>query len=122
MSVSHSLTPYFTVEDAERFLHFMATVFEARVVKDDRYPDSTVQHARMMLGDDLIMLNQATAEYSANTTRMHLYVDDIPTVYARALAHGAVSLMEPMVRPHGDRMAGFKDPCGNIWWIAQPAE
>lgn len=31
---------------------------------------------------------------------------------------GAVSLMAPKDRPHGDRMAGVRDPCGNIWWVA----
>ena len=49
---------------------------------------------------------------------MHLYVDDVEIVFSKALSAGAVSIMEPNERPHGDRMAGVKDPCENIWWIA----
>jgi len=26
-----------------------------------------------------------------------------------------------MLRPHGDKMAGFCDPMDNIWWVAQAA-
>ncbi|MEH6631339.1 MAG: VOC family protein [Halopseudomonas aestusnigri] len=48
---------------------------------------------------------------------MHLYVEDTDTTYEMALRSGGVSLMEPNDRPHGDRMAGIEDPCGNVWWI-----
>ena len=56
--------------------------------------------------------------YPANISQMHIYVDDADSTYQNALHLGASSLMEPNLRPHGDRMAGITDPCGNIWWIA----
>ena len=40
---------------------------------------------------------------------MHLYVDDVEIVFSKALSAGAVSIMEPNERPHGDRMTGVKD-------------
>lgn len=112
------LTPYFTVEDADRLIRFAVAVFGARILKDSRYPDGRVQHARLQIEDSLIMLNQASDEFSATVSQMHLYVDDVDATYNRALQEGASSLMAPMVRPHGDRMAGFADPTGNIWWVA----
>ena len=66
----------------------------------------------------MIMLNERSNDYPAQTSQMHLYVDDTNAVYEQALALGAMPLMAPNVRPHGDRMAGIKDPCGNVWWIA----
>ena len=115
-----SITPYFTVDDADRLIAFLVAAFGASVVKEVRYDDNRLQHARLLLGNSLIMLNESTGDYPANTSQMHLYVDDADKVYAAALQLGAASLMEPNVRPHGDRMAGIKDPCGNVWWIATP--
>ncbi|WP_350335964.1 VOC family protein [Coralliovum pocilloporae] len=116
----YAMTPYFTVRDADRLIAFVSTVFGGIVVKENRYEDGTVQHVRIRIGDSLLMLNQSTAEYRPNVSQMHLYVDDVETTYAVALAHGGTSLMEPNKRPHGDWMAGITDPCQNIWWIAQP--
>lgn len=112
------LTPYFTLNDADKFIAFAVNVFGASIIKESRYENGVVQHVRLQIFDSLIMLNQATDEYSPNVSQMHLYVDDAEKTYRRALEYGASSLMKPMIRPHGDRMAGFKDPAGNIWWVA----
>lgn len=113
-----SITPYFTVADADRLIEFLRAAFDARLIKQSRYHDGRVQHARLKIGDSIIMLNESSADYPANTSQMHLYVDDTDATYEQALRMGAVPLMEPNDRPHGDRMAGVKDPCGNVWWIA----
>lgn len=112
------LTPYFTVQDADALIRFCVAVFDARILKDNRYDDGTLQHARLQIEDSLIMLNQATADFAVTVSQMHLYVDDVDATYHLALREGATSLMAPMLRPHGDRMAGFIDPTGNFWWVA----
>lgn len=98
------------------------TVFGAHILRENRYPDGRVQHVRLQINDSLIMINQASADFVATVLQMHLYVDDVDMTYQRALQEGAVSLMTPMVRPHGDRMAGFTGPTNNIWWVAAPIE
>lgn len=113
-----AVTPYFTVRDADRLIDFLTTVFGATVVKEDRYDTGRVQHARVRIGGSILMLNESTDTYRANTSQMHLDVEDADAVYLSALRSGATSLMVPNDRPHGDRMAGIEDPCGNIWWIA----
>lgn len=115
------LTPYFTVQDADALIRFCVAVFDARILKDNRYDDGTLQHARLQIEDSLIMLNQATADFPVTVSQMHLYVDDVDATYHLALEEGATSLMVPMLRPHGDRMAGFIDPTGNFWWVASAA-
>ena len=112
------LTPYFTVQDADALIRFCVAVFDARILKDNRYDDGTLQHARLQIEDSLIMLNQATADFPVTVSQMHLYVDDVDATYHLALREGATSLMAPMLRPHGDRMAGFIDPTGDFWWVA----
>ncbi len=116
----HSITPYFTVADADRLIAFMLTVFDGHLVKEDRTEDGRVRHARVRIGDSIVMLNEAGGDYAANESQMHLYVRDVDATFQRALEEGASAVMEPNVRPHGDRMAGFRDPCANTWWIATP--
>ena len=115
-----SITPYFTVAHADRLIEFLVAAFDAKVTKETRYEDDRIQHARLRIGNSLIMLNESTGEYPANVSQMHLFVDDADRAYDAALKFGAFSVMEPNNRPHGDRMAGIKDPCGNVWWIATP--
>ena len=115
------LTPYFTVTDADYFITFLLEVFAAKIVKDSRYEDGTLQHARLQIGDSLIMLNQANGTYAAMQMQMHLNVANVDDTLAKAISKGATSIMKPMLRPHGDKMAGFCDPMDNIWWVAQAA-
>ena len=116
-----SITPYFTVHDADSLIDFLVAAFDATVIKDNRYSNNTVQHARLRIGDSILMMNESTDAYPANVSQIHLYVEDIDTAFAKAIEAGASVLMEPNTRPHGDRMAGVNDPHGNVWWIASPA-
>ena len=113
-----TVTPYFTVEDPDLLIDFLSTVFAAELIKMNRYSDGTLQHARLRIGDTVIMMNQSTADYAPNVSQMHVLVHDVEAVFAAALEAGAAAIMEPNIRPHGDRMAGVTDPCGNTWWIA----
>jgi uncharacterized glyoxalase superfamily protein PhnB len=116
-----TVTPYFTVPDAEAFIHFAQTVFDAEIIKEDRYDSGVIQHARLRIGTSVLILNQATETYAANASQMHVQVADAAATYARALERGATSIMTPNLRPHGEHMAGVIDPSGNTWWIASPA-
>jgi uncharacterized glyoxalase superfamily protein PhnB len=116
-----TITPYFTVSDADRLIEFIVEVFGGVIVVTNRYPTGRIQHARIRVGDSVIMLNESNEQYPVNLSQMHLYVDDVDVVFSKALSADAISIMESNERPHGDRMAGFKDPCGNIWWIASHA-
>lgn len=113
-----SVTPYFTVRDADQLINFLITAFGAALVKISRNNNGRIQHARMRIGTSIIMLNESSGSYPENTSQMHLFVEDTDATYHTSLKAGAKQLMEPNDRPHGDRMAGIKDPCGNIWWIA----
>ncbi|MFY0661986.1 MAG: VOC family protein [Shimia sp.] len=116
-----TVTPYFTVPDAEVFIHFAQAVFDAETIKEDRYDSGVIQHARLRIGTSVLMLNQATETYPANASQMHIQVADAAKTYALALELGATAIMQPNLRPHGEHMAGIIDPSGNTWWIASPA-
>jgi hypothetical protein len=82
---------------------FLGTV----TIKRD-YDDGSVRHARLQLGESMIMLNEANSDYEVNKSQMHVYEMDVEKTYELALTNYAKSLMSPKVRPHGDLMAGFK--------------
>ena len=117
----HRVTPYFTVSDADQLIEFLVEVFAGIVIVKNKNAPGRVQHARVRIGDSVIMLNKSNEDYPVNMSQMHLYVDDVDAVFSKALAVGAVSIMETNLLPHGYRMAGFKDPLGNIWWITRSA-
>lgn len=117
----NTVTPYFTVRGADKLIEFLIAAFDGSLVVEKRGSDSEIQHARVRIGDSIIMLNEASESYAANISQIHLFVADVDETFAKALSAGATAIMEPNVRPHGDRMAGVRDPCGNIWWIATPA-
>ncbi|NCF48007.1 MAG: VOC family protein [Bacteroidetes bacterium] len=116
------LTPYFTVEGANRFIDYMKNVFNASLVKIDYYADGSVQHGRLRIDDSVIMFNEAGRDYPSNKSQMHLYVGSVQKTYDLAIRHDSFGVMQPMRRPHGDLMAGFEDPFGNVWWVAEPSE
>lgn len=113
-----TVTPYFTVDDPDALIAFAETVFAADLIKINRYASGVLQHARLRIGDTVIMLNQSTGDFQAQISQMHVLVQDADQVFDVAVKAGAQAIMQPNLRPHGDRMAGVKDPCGNIWWIA----
>ena len=117
--MKQKLTPYFTVCNADTFINFAICIFEAKLLKDDRNSNDQVQRARLLIEDNVLMLNEAFEIYKPDISQVHLNVNDIKKIYNLAIKNGATSLMKPMLRPHGRRTAGFGDTCGNIWWIAE---
>jgi PhnB protein len=118
----HTVTPYLTVAGAENLINFMEQVFQATVSLRMQRTDGSLGHADIRVGDSVIMLSEASADWPAMPAALHLFVDDTDAAYRRALQAGAVSIMEPADQFHGDRMAGVKDTFGNVWWLATHVE
>jgi uncharacterized glyoxalase superfamily protein PhnB len=68
------------------------------------------------------MLGDSSPEFEPTRTSIHLYVDDVDSMYRRALEAGGESLREPEDQFYGDRSAGIKDRFGNQWWLATHVE
>jgi len=109
------LMPYLIIPDAARFIEFMKQVFGA--TEQMRVPGEggTVMHGEIRLGETVIMLAEASEQFSAKPAGMFIYVENLKEVYEKALQAGAVSVMEPMQKDYGFT-CGFSDPFGNDWW------
>ncbi|HVS81360.1 MAG TPA: VOC family protein [Pyrinomonadaceae bacterium] len=81
-------------------------------------PDGIVHHAKIGIGNSIIEMGEAHAEWKPMPMTFMLYVEDCDALYARAMkAEGAVSAGEPADVPYGGRVGAVKDPFDNMWYI-----
>jgi PhnB protein len=116
------VAPYLLVEDARGLIAFLQAVFDARPGRQFEGPDGAIMHAEVAIGDSIVMMGEATEKWRAFPSMIHVYVEDVDSIYQRALAEGARTVQEP-VRGEGDpdRRCGFEDPAGNSWWVSTQA-
>jgi PhnB protein len=125
-----TVTPYLIVSAGAKALEFYKQAFDA--VERERMQDATgkVHHAEIDIGNSRVMLadeNRNVGALSPETiggspVSMHVYVEDVDAVVARALAAGA-KLTRPVADQfYGDRVGGITDPFGHRWFIATRKE
>jgi uncharacterized glyoxalase superfamily protein PhnB len=111
----NAVSPYLLVKDVRAMLDFLVHAFGATELRRQADAGGAIRHAEVRIGDSVVMMGcRPGAELIAS---VHVYVEDVDRIYARALEHGATSLSEPRDQPYGDRTAGVPDAQGNYWWI-----
>jgi PhnB protein len=118
----HTVSPYLLVADAACLIDFMQKAFDATVVERHQRGDGSVGHAEVKIGDSIVMMGGVQGEWKPMKASLYVYVADVDATYARALEHGATSVMAPSQQFYGDKMGGITDPAGNLWWIATRTE
>ncbi|HEX3952333.1 MAG TPA: VOC family protein [Stellaceae bacterium] len=125
-----ALTPYLIVADGVGALAFYAKVFGATERLRLTRPDGKLGHAEMTVGGCVIMLAdeypsmgaKAPAAFGGSPVSLHLYVEDVDAVFARAIAAGATEIRAVSNQFYGDRSGAVKDPFGHTWHIATHIE
>jgi PhnB protein len=118
----HTVTPYLVVQGAEQVIQFAKDAFGARERMRLPGPNGTIGHAELEIGDSVVMLSDMDERQNLMPAMVHLYMDDVDTVYARAIKAGATSIQEPKDQFYGDRNAGVQDSAGNKWYISTHVE
>ncbi|KYP16131.1 VOC family protein [Flavihumibacter sp. CACIAM 22H1] len=114
----NSVSPYFIIKDAEQFVQLMTAIFDAGLLRKYNRPDGSIMHAELKLYDSVIMLAEATEQYPPVPMVLHVYVQDLDTVFTRAKEAGCKVLEEPKQREGDpDRRATFMDFGGNMWSV-----
>jgi uncharacterized glyoxalase superfamily protein PhnB len=119
------ITPYLCVADATAALVWYAEAFgaveELRYVGDDGrsgHAEITIEGARVMLSDEYAEAGVAPPLAGrGHDVTLHLNVADVDTMFARAVAHGAIAEREPEDQPYGERSSSIADPFGHRWMI-----
>lgn len=113
----NSLSPYFIVENAPRFVQLMKDLFGAEELRSYTRPDGMLMHVELRLDDSVIMLSEATPDYPPNEFLIHLYVPDAREAYKKAIELGCEGIQEPIQKDDPDIRGMFKDFNGNVWTV-----
>ncbi len=117
----HTITQYLIVSDANRLIEFLKDVFGGvERFRAERPGSSAVMHAEVQIGDSVIELADANEKFPPRPAALHVYVDDVDAVYAKALEKDAKSINEPTDQEYGERGASIVDEFGNHWYVATP--
>ncbi len=113
-----AVTPYFQVNDGEKFLKFLEESFECEKAEIHR-EDGRIRHFAVKVFGAMIEGSEVSGtEFPSRELAIHLYVPDADAVYRKSLAAGGTSIFEMTDMPYGERSGGVADPCGNHWYIA----
>jgi|SRR5579862_685816 len=126
----HTLTPYLTVNDAARAIDFYVKALGAREVMRMQNPAGKITHAELKIGDSMLMVSDELGQsqvrsprsLSGTTTGIFLYVENVDSVFDRAVATGAKPVSRPADMFWGDRFGTFADPFGHVWSVATHIE
>ena len=122
----HSITPHLICAGAADAIEFYKKAFGAVEVTRLPGPEGKLMHASIRIGDSTIMLNDEFPDWGAfgpkalkgSAVTIHLYVDDVDAVFARAVAAGAKVTMPVADMFWGDRYGIVEDPFGHHWSVA----
>ena len=125
-----AVTPYLTVKGAAEAIDFYKRAFGAEEVMRMNAPDGKVMHAEIRIGGSVVMLHDEMPAWNAlspqtigdTASSIMLYVDDVDTVFKRALDAGATSTMPVANQFYGDRCGSLKDPFGHKWTVGTHVE
>lgn len=124
------VSPYLYVAGASAAIDFYCDVlgFTERMRMDA--PNGKIGHAEVELGDAVIMLCDEMPEMGAlgpkavggSPISMTMYVEDVDTVFDRAIAAGSRALQPVEDQFYGDRSGTFQDPFGHTWTVMTHVE
>jgi PhnB protein len=127
----HSVTPYIIVDDASAAIDFYSRAFGATEVFRMPMADK-IGHAEIKIGDSHVMLADEFPERDirgpkargGTASSLMIYVDDVDTVFKKALDAGAKTDGDMAVKDqfYGDRSGTLVDPFGHKWTIATHIE
>ena len=124
------ITPYLCVNDAAAAMAFYQQALGATEIMRLATQDGRIMHAEFDLGGTRVMLSDEFPDMNAlgphsiggSPVTLHVYVEDVDAVAARAIDAGMEVLRPVADQFYGDRGGSFKDPFGHIWSIATHIE
>lgn len=114
----NSVSPYFIVDGAQKFIDLMTIIFGARELRRYDRPDGTIMHAEIQIDDSVIMLGDSSDKFPPVQLVMHVYVPNVDETFAKAINEGCEIIENPKEHEGDpDRRATFQDFAGNMWSV-----
>lgn len=130
-TLKQTIIPGLTVKDAAAAIDFYKKAFGAEELMRMAGPDgSLIMHAELQIGNSVVFLaeefpnmaNKSPQSLGGVTGGLYLSVEDVDTVFARAIGAGAKEEMPVDDMFWGDRAGSLVDPFGHHWMIASHRE
>ena len=126
----HSVTPYLIINGAADAIEFYKQAFGATELFRFPAPDGKIGHAEIKIGDSPIMLADEFAEMGYKGPRalggspvsLMIYLEDVDTVFNRAVEAGASVKEAVQDKFYGDRTGTLTDPFGHVWHVSTHKE
>jgi PhnB protein len=127
----HTLTPHLVVKGASEAIEFYKKAFGAEEIIRLPGPDgNSLMHAAIKIGDSRLFLvdefpgmgNMGPQSIGGTPVTIHVYVEDVDTVFNTAVAAGAQVRMPLADMFWGDRYGLVTDPFGHSWSLATHKE
>ncbi|MFS8085885.1 MAG: VOC family protein [Acidobacteriota bacterium] len=126
----HSVTPYLIINGAAEAIEYYQKAFGATELLRMPAPEGKIGHAEIKIGDSPIMLADEFPEMGykspqtlgGSSVSIMIYVDDVDTVFSRAIANGGKEQRPVKDQFYGDRMGTLEDPFGHVWHVATHTE
>jgi PhnB protein len=125
------VSPYLCCRGAAAAIEFYTDVFGAteRMRMPGDSPED-IGHAELEIGSSIVMLADEFPDHGflspqtlgGSPVTVHVYVEDVDAVFARALALGATESRPVDDQFYGDRLGQFTDPWGHRWSVASHVE
>ncbi len=115
-----------TVSDAAAAVRYYAAVFKAdELYRNTEADGGRITHCELLVGGSRIVVLDAFPELglvspvslSGTSVSLNLYLDDVDTVFARAIEAGGRAISLPQERFWGARSGSLLDPFGHRWVI-----
>jgi uncharacterized glyoxalase superfamily protein PhnB len=122
--------PYLIVRDAPAAIEFYKHIFGAEEIMRLAEPGGRIGHAELKFGSAMIMVAEEFPDsgvlsplaYGGSGSFLHLHVDNVDDMTARAAEAGAKILVEPKTQFYGERSSKIQDPFGHVWMLGQHIE
>ena len=126
----HSVTPYLIIKGAADAIEFYKQAFGATELFRFPAPDGKIGHAEIKIGDSPIMLADEFAEMGykgpqalgGSPVSLMIYLEDVDTVFNRAVEAGASVKEAVQDKFYGDRTGTLTDPFGHVWHVSTHKE
>ncbi|HEY5073750.1 MAG TPA: VOC family protein [Pyrinomonadaceae bacterium] len=126
----HSVTPHLIIRGAGEAIDFYKKAFGATELFRFPAPDGKIGHAEIKIGNSPIMLADEYPDMGykgpqtlgGSPVSLMIYVDDVDTVFDRAVAAGAKTREAVSDKIYGDRIGTLEDPFGHVWHVSTHKE
>ncbi len=121
-----TVTPYLFITGTVEALEWYKKAFNAKEQSRQTTPDGRIMHARIRIGDSIIMMSdgmeggsvRSPKSLGATTSTMHIYTKNVDKLFQQAVDAGAKVTMPLDNQFWGERYGQVLDPFGHSWSIS----